>query len=92
MQIADRAIVLGVSVRVTEAITGATSFDVGDGTTAGKFGATLSIIAGATNIGVIGPTAYYALTAIRLTANGGNFTGGKVRIALHTLEFGPPSS
>ena len=35
--------------------------------------------------GVIGPQAFYADTPIRLTARGGNFTGGAVRIAIHLL-------
>ena len=49
------------------------------------------IAAGSTNVGVIGPQAFYANTAIRLTANGANFTGGAVRIAIHYLTFGLPS-
>ncbi len=43
------------------------------------------------NIGVVGPTAYYADTAIRLTANGGTFTGGRVRVAIQYLFFTAPT-
>jgi hypothetical protein len=34
---------------------------------------------------VIGPQAFYAPTPVRLTANGGAFTGGAVRVAIHYL-------
>lgn len=90
--IPTRAIVLGVSTRTVTAITGATSYDCGDGTTADRFGGTLSIAANATNVGVIGPTAIYSPMTIRLTANGGNFTGGAVRVATHYILPGAPTS
>lgn len=90
--IPDRAIVFAVTTRTTEAITGATSYDCGTAAETGKFGATLGIAADSTNSGVVGPTAYYADTAIRLTANGGNFTGGKVRIAIHIMLCGVPTA
>ncbi|MBX9456116.1 MAG: DUF2793 domain-containing protein [Rhizobium sp.] len=82
-----RAIVLSVSERVTQAITGATSFSVGVAGETSKFGGSLGISLGSNNMGVIGPTAYYSDTAIRLTAAGGSFSGGKVRIAIHYLLF-----
>ncbi len=83
--IPDRAIVLGVSTRTVTAITGATSFDCGIAGTPSKFGGMLGIGAGSTNVGVIGPQAFYTATPIVLTANGGNFTGGDVRIAIQYL-------
>lgn len=88
--IPDRAIVLGVSCRVVTAITGAASFDCGIAGETSKFGGSLGIAAGSTNVGVVGPQAFYAPTPIRLTANGGNFTGGAVRIAIHYLTCGLP--
>ncbi|HMT45528.1 MAG TPA: DUF2793 domain-containing protein [Novosphingobium sp.] len=88
--IPNRAIVLGVTSRVTTAITGATSFGCGIAGEATKFGGTLGIASGSTNIGVIGPTAFYADTPVRLTADGGNFTGGAVRIAIHYLLCAAP--
>lgn len=78
-----RSVVFGVSVRTREAITGASSFDCGIAGDASKFGGSLGVAAGASNIGVIGPTAIYADTPIVLTANGGDFTGGSVAIAIH---------
>jgi hypothetical protein len=89
--IPDRAIVLGVSSRTDTAITGATSYDCGIAGEAQKFGGSLGIAAGSTNRGVIGPQAFYADTPIRLTARGGNFTGGAVRIAIHLLTVELPS-
>ncbi|HHI81956.1 MAG TPA: DUF2793 domain-containing protein, partial [Rhizobiales bacterium] len=90
--IPNRAVVLGVSTRTTQVITGASSHDCGIAGEPSKFGGSLGVAAGSTNSGVIGPTAFYADTPIRLTANGGNFTGGKVRIAIHTLTCGVPQS
>jgi hypothetical protein len=98
-QIPNRAIVLAVSVYVLTAITGATSFNVdattsasgGSGTTAGQFGAGLGIAAGSNNSGVIGPTAWYAASTIKLTAQGSNFTGGTVRVAIQYLLCGAPT-
>lgn len=92
MLIPDRALVLGVSTRTLEMVTGATSYDCGIPSERSKFGGALGIAAGATNVGVIGPTAFYAATAIRLSANGGSFTGGKVRVALHMLTLPAPAA
>lgn len=91
VQIPDRAIVLGVSTRTTVSITGASSYDCGIDGEADKFGGSLGAAAGSTNRGVIGPQAFYADTPVRLTANGGSFTGGSVRIAIHYLTVGLPS-
>ncbi|MFT4015230.1 MAG: DUF2793 domain-containing protein [Paracoccus sp. (in: a-proteobacteria)] len=89
--IPDRAIVLGVSCRVVTAITGAASFDCGIAGETSKFGGSLGVSPGSSNIGVVGPQAFYAATPIRLTANGGSFTGGAVRIAIHYLTCGAPA-
>lgn len=88
----NRAIILAASVLTTTTITGATSFDCGIAGEPGKFGATLGVTAGAMNVGSIGPTAVYADTAVRLTANGGNFTGGAVRVALQYLMPRAPTT
>ncbi|MBY6055374.1 DUF2793 domain-containing protein [Leisingera daeponensis] len=92
IQIPDRSICLGVSTRTITAITGATSYHCGVSGQNQKFGGSLGISAGSTNKGVIGPEAFYADTAVRLTANGGNFTGGAVRIAIHYLTIGLPGA
>lgn len=86
IQIPNRAILLTVNVRVTTAVTGATSFDVGISGETSKFGGSIGIALDSTNIGVIGPTAFYADTAVRLTANGSNFTGGVIRTTMQYLQ------
>ena len=91
-QIPNRAIVLGVSVRVDIEITGATSFDVGVMGEPSRFGGSLGVTSGQTNIGVIGPSAFYADTPIQVTANGSDFTGGSVHLVLHFIECGPAVS
>lgn len=88
----NQCLILGASVRVTEAITGATSFDCGDGSTANRFGGSLGVSLGSTNQGTIGPAGNYSNTPVTLTANGGNFTGGSVRVALHYMVNQPPQS
>ena len=86
-----RSIVLAVSTRTTVAVTGATSYDCGTAAVSNTFGGTLGIALNSTNIGVVGPTAYYADTPVRLTANGGAFTGGRVRVAIQYLFFTAPT-
>ena len=90
--IPDRGIVLGVSSRTTQAITGATSYGVGVVGNTTQFGNILGAALGSTNNGVVGPTAFYADTKVRVTANGGNFTAGKVRLIVYFLEMSVPSS
>ena len=85
-------IVLGVSTRVTTLITGATSFDCGDGTTAGRFGSTLAVAANSVEQGLVSPAVNATSTTITLTANGGNFTAGAVRVCLHYIATQPPQS
>lgn len=86
VQIPDGAIVLAVSNRVVTAITGAGSYDCGDATNATRFGGSLGGSVGATNRGLIGPMPYYANTPVLYTAQGGNFTGGQVRMTIHCLK------
>jgi len=90
--IPNRAIVLGVSTRTVTAITGAAAYDCGLAGETSKFGGSLGIAPGSTNVGVIGPQAFYGATPIVLTAQGGNFTAGTVRIAIHYLLPVAPQS
>ncbi|KZL21969.1 DUF2793 domain-containing protein [Pseudovibrio sp. Ad37] len=90
--IPDRSICLGVSTRTVSAITGATSYDCGIDGELSKFGGSLGITAGSTNKGIIGPQGFYADTPIRLTAKGGDFTGGTVSVAIHYLSVGVPDA
>lgn len=90
--IPNRAIVFCVSTRTTATVTGATSYDCGLAGEQSKFGGSLGVSAGSSNLGVIGPTAFYSDTAVRLTANGGSFSGGTVRLAVHCFVPVAPSA
>lgn len=90
--IPSRAIVFGVSTRTTQAISGVTSYDCGIVGELNKYGGSLSIALNSSNSGVTGPTAFYSDTPIRISANGGNFTGGKVRLAIHYMLCNSPTT
>jgi hypothetical protein len=90
--IPNRAIVLGVASRTTSAISGATSYGVGTASTGTQFGDLLGVALGSTNIGVVGPTGIYADTRVRVTANGGSFSDGKVRLVVYFIEMSAPGA
>lgn len=79
--IPTRAIVLGVTSWTVEVVTGATGYQVGNGVGQSQFGGTLGLAAGSSNVGVVGPFATYAPTDVVVTAEGADFTGGKVGVA-----------
>ena len=85
-------ILLGVTARVTTAITGATTFDIGDGTTADRFGNDIAIALNTTANNCIAPALVTAATNVVLTANGSNFTGGAVRLTAHFITLVAPTS
>jgi hypothetical protein len=76
---------------VTTTITGATSFDIGDGTDVDRWGAAIALTSGTTtslaNITISNPVYYAAATNVVLTANGANFTAGAVRLTVHYLTL-----
>jgi hypothetical protein len=81
---------IGVTTRVNTAITGATSYSVGDGTDVDLWGATIPVAvnsesrtANFTAVAAVGATA--AARNVTLTANGANFTGGVVEICFHFM-------
>lgn len=88
--IPNRAIVFCVSTRTSAAITGASAYDCGVPGETSKFGGFLGISQGASNLGVIGPTAFYSPTDVVLTAQTGAFTGGAVKIAVHCFVPAAP--
>jgi hypothetical protein len=90
--IPNRAIVLAVSTRTAVAVTGATAYNCGVSGDASKFGGSLGVAKNSSNVGVVGPTAFYADTPVVLTAVGGNFVTGKVRVAIHLLRFDAPAA
>lgn len=91
--IPDRAIVLGVTGIVIEAVTGAASWKLGVADDPARYGNSLGVAEGSTVIGPSGtPCAYYGATPLRVTAQGGDFSGGKLRLAIHCLELVGPAA
>lgn len=84
--------VLGVLVYVTTAITGCTSFKIGDGTDDDKWGATIALTAETKTTSAnftASPSIYTGNTQIVLTAVGGaaSFSAGAVRAAVFYIDF-----
>ena len=86
--------VVGVTARVTAAITGTlTSWALGNPGAVGRFGSGLGLGVGAWARGVLGqPTTFYTPEVLQLDATGGSFSGGAVRIAVHYMEIELPDA
>lgn len=85
------SVVIGVSARVEQAIEGAASWQLGVVGSADRYGSGLGVAANSYAAGLTGqPQAYYADTDLVLTADGGDFTAGRVLIAIHRLAIRPP--
>ena len=86
------ALILGVSVRVATAISGATSFSVGiDTGSTSLYLASVAAAAGSSGVGVIGVGLYWSATHLTISAIGGSFTGGSVKVAIHYINISAPS-
>ncbi len=85
-------LVFAVTARVVEPITGtASTWSLGNPGAEDRFGSGLGLGAGSFARGLLGsPMAFYSDTALVLTAAGGVFAGGLVRLALHLYEPGIP--
>ncbi len=87
--IPDGAVLVGLTTRVSTAITGATGYDIGDGSDADRWGANIGIALNASSdntnwtAGTI--ECFTAAQEVTLTAVGSNFTGGAVVIVAHYL-------
>ncbi len=94
------SLVLGVTARVTTLITGATTFDIGDGSTVDRWGNDIAVAANTTTdltdmvgtSGAINPPIFTAANNIVLTGVGGSFTAGAVRLTVHYLTLIPAIS
>jgi hypothetical protein len=107
IQIPANSLVLGVTVRVTTGITGidSTALQIGDATTAARFGSIAAFTAGTTGVGLshlqggistdaAGPIVTSA-TAVRLTLSGGTDntpSAGAVRVTIHYIALTAPTS
>src|SRR5690606_39351977 len=92
--IPGHAMVIGVTARVMAPITGTlTEWQLGNDGAPDRFGSGLGLAAGSWARGLLSqPTSYYTPTALELTAVGGDFTGGNVRLAIHLLEIDLPDA
>ena len=88
-----QSVVFGVTGRVTTAITGtATGFSPGVAASSNRYGSGLSLPQGSWLRGLTGtPVTYYGSEDLILTAEGGNFAGGEIRLAVHCLQFALPN-
>lgn len=89
--IPDRASVLGVSARVTQALNVRWKLGVSGGDD--RYGSQIGKENGSTNIGVSSaPTSYYANTPIRITAQSGRFNSGRIKLKLYLLQLTLPQA
>ncbi|MCV2880989.1 DUF2793 domain-containing protein [Actibacterium sp. XHP0104] len=91
--IPSHAMVFGVTGRVVDTITGTlTSWRLGADGSDNRFGSGLGLAMGSFAKGVLGaPLTGYAPMPLDLTAEGGSFAGGTVRLAVHYAELTLPS-
>jgi hypothetical protein len=89
----SRSIAFGVTGRVTDAITGtATAWDLGISGDTQRYGNGLGL---ALNTWVNGPSAplvYWSPTALEISAAGGDFAGGTIRLIAHFAELAIPDA
>jgi len=91
-----KAILIGVAVRVTTAITGATTFTIGDGSDADRWGTGIAIAVDTVTSesdATADPSGWSATAlSVVLTATGSNFTAGVVRVTAFYHEYDGPTS
>lgn len=87
--IPEHAMVIGVTARVVQALTGTVkTWRLGSSGAEDRFGSGLGVGKGSWGRGTLGaPFTYYSPTPLIMTAEGGSFTGGRVRLAVHWLEI-----
>lgn len=90
--IPEGCIVQAVTGLVVAPITGTLSnWSLGVDTSATRYGTGYGLGQGSYVRGITGqPQAYYSNTQLKLTANGGEFSGGTIRLAVHVLRFDIP--
>ncbi|MCZ0960828.1 DUF2793 domain-containing protein [Paracoccus benzoatiresistens] len=84
--------VIGAVARVTKALTGSLqTWRLGTADSSNRFGQGLGKGAGSWARGMLGtPMTYYSGSNLLMTGEGGAFTGGAVRLAVHWLELRLP--
>ena len=84
--------VFAVTGRIKTAFTGAlTDWDLGVAGSTNRYAGGMGLAQGSWLSGITGqPVTYYADTPLVLTANGGDFAGGELRLAIHYFTASPP--
>lgn len=92
MVIPTGAMVIGVTARVLNAVTGTlTSWAMGNADSLNRFGQGHGKEAGTWVRGILSaPMTFWTPTPLRLSATGGQFSSGKIRIVLHYWELRVP--
>jgi hypothetical protein len=88
-----QAQVVGVTGRVIAALTGAglTGWRIGVAGSDNRYGSGLGTALNSYLTGLSGsPVSYYAATPLLLTAEGGGFGAGRIRLAVHCVGIEPP--
>lgn len=87
------AIVFGITGRVMAALEGGvTGWQLGVAGSPNRYGSGLGVQVGAWSRGLTGaPLTYYAQEDLILTAEGGQFSSGAVRLAIHLMRLSPPA-
>lgn len=91
--IPKQAQVVGITGRVIAAVTGTsvTGWRIGVSGAADRYGTGLGKALNSYVVGLSGaPVTYYADTPLLISAEGGSFSGGKLRIAVHLVQLVPP--
>jgi len=93
MAIPAGVMVIGATARVLSAISGSlTSWSLGHADAVNRFGEGLGKATGSWSRGILGaPMTYWEAAPLRLTAAGGQFAGGKVRVVVHWWELRLPN-
>lgn len=89
----NRAVVIGVTARVINDLIGVglTGWRIGVGGADDRYGSAIGLAKDSSSNGVTGtPVAYYADTPLLVSAEGGAFDAGQVRLAAHYILLTPP--
>ena len=93
--IPNQAQVLGVTGRVVAALAGPglTGWRIGIAGSDNRYGSGLGVALNSYLVGLSGsPVTYYAPTPLVVTAEGGSFASGQIRLAMHVTYLIPPRS
>lgn len=87
------SVVFGVTARVIEAVAGVDSWRLGVPQAESRYGVGHATQVGATAIGMTGaPVAYLEETPLVITAEGGAFVGGLLRLSIQCIRLAPPEA